>query len=341
MVKGSGINRLLVRLFYALLFCVPVVGCSGGSGKCAETEKVQDFPYAEIPLAIRNNPESAREYLLENFWDRYISKAGKDTSLLSIEENVLEKAYAEYLRLLLTENNAEKQAALQRQLIAKADSFAVAGKRQLLMNFLKFSELYLYNPNSPYLDEELYIPVLESVMNSEALDTLSKVPYAYQLELALLNRVGQKANDFPYTYLYGVENGGSQPLVKETTLYATEGKYLLIYFNNPGCMSCNEIKQILEQDVGIAGMIKDGELVILSLYIDGDSERWFSGYRDFPHEWIYAKGEQSLFADNTLYGIRAIPSLYLLDSNKKVLLKDASVGRTLEYLSLLGKEKQQ
>lgn len=340
MTKENKTERSFFWSLYIFLFCALVAGCGGGDGKSAETDKVQDFPYVEIPLAIRGNQEPAREYLLENFWNRYISEAGKDTSLLSIDENVFEKAYAEYLRLLLTEKNAEKQAALQRRLIAKADSFAVAGKKQLLMNLLKFSELYLYNPNSPYLNEELYIPLLESVMKSEALDTLSKIPYAYQLELALLNRIGHKANDFPYTFLCGNTADGSRPAVKESTLYETEGRYLLIYFNNPGCMSCNEIKQILEQESKIAEMIEGGELVILSLYIDGDSEGWFSGYRDFPREWIYAKGEQSLFADNTLYGIRAIPSLYLLDSSKKVLLKDASVGRTLEYLSLLGKEQQ-
>ena len=150
-----------------------------------------------------------------------------------------------------------------------------------------------------------------------------------------MNRVGQKANDFPYIYL----SGGAK-IPKESTLHETEGEYLLIYFNNPGCMSCTEIKSILEQNGNINSMIESGKLVILSLYIDGDDRQWLAGYDDFPQEWIYAKGDRSLFSDNSLYGIRAIPSLYLLDRDKKVLLKDASIGRAIDFLALLGDEQE-
>jgi hypothetical protein len=35
--------------------------------------------------------------------------------------------------------------------------------------------------------------------------------------------------------------------------------------------------------------------------------------------------------NNELYGIRAIPSMYLLDSNKEVILKDAVAEMVVEY----------
>lgn len=321
-------------IYIPLLLLLPIIFITGCKGD--NKDEIPDFPYVEIPLMVRQQPpQQIREYLLGHFWNRYISKAQEDTAVFHIENKKFEEAFANYVGLLWEEPDYNKVATSQKALMAKADSFAVAGCRKFFMDLVKYNELYLYNPNSPYLNEELYIPALEGILASESLDSLSKIPYSYQLDLALLNRVGQKANDFPYIYL----SGGAK-IPKESTLHETEGEYLLIYFNNPGCMSCTEIKSILEQNGNINSMIESGKLVILSLYIDGDDRQWLAGYDDFPQEWIYAKGDRSLFSDNSLYGIRAIPSLYLLDRDKKVLLKDASIGRAIDFLALLGDEQE-
>ena len=39
--------------------------------------------------------------------------------------------------------------------------------------------------------------------------------------------------------------------------------------------------------------------------------------------------------ENELYGLRAIPSLYLLDKEKRVILKDAPVEIVIEYLNTI------
>ena len=70
-------------------------------------------------------------------------------------------------------------------------------------------------------------------------------------------------------------------------------------------------------------MVEQGRLAVLALYIDQDLERWRANLKDYPQEWIYARDYSQSINIERIYTICAIPSLYLLDSGKRVLLKDA------------------
>jgi hypothetical protein len=48
-----------------------------------------------------------------------------------------------------------------------------------------------------------------------------------------------------------------------------------------------------------------------------------------PAEWIQGRDEYGLYKNN-VYDLRAIPSLYLLDKDKKVLLKDCTDLKEIE-----------
>ena len=52
----------------------------------------------------------------------------------------------------------------------------------------------------------------------------------------------------------------------------------------------------------------------------------------YPEEWYNGFDPDFVIRNETLYNVRAIPSLYLLDSEKTVLLKDAPENRMFEYL---------
>jgi len=55
--------------------------------------------------------------------------------------------------------------------------------------------------------------------------------YAFQLEMALKNLVGQKANDFHYTLASG----------QSFSLYDLKSEYTLLIFANPGCPTCESV----------------------------------------------------------------------------------------------------
>lgn len=350
--------RAFIILVVALSMGVTILcSCSTGKGNSDPVSQSEsaannaDFPYVEIPLYV-NNPLDALCFNIERFWAPYLMKAAKDTSLYSMDEKKFEEAYAKYIGLLqilerekpsFNPEDSRKAARViansHKKIFAAADSLYAVGYKKPLMRLIEMSERYLYNPNSPFLNEELYIPAVEAVLELKSLDSLHKMQHVYQKKMVMLNRKGTRAANFDFEYLIPDNKTSHSEGHKEnirrgySSLYKTEAQYLLIYFNNPGCASCKEIQEVLTNDPAVGNMLVDGKLKVLSMFIDKDTEAWEERFANSPKSWIYARDYRNQFEANELYGIRAIPSIYLLDKNKNVILKDAPVERIIEYFN--------
>lgn len=197
------------------------------------------------------------------------------------------------------------------------------GDSVALRQMVAFLAPPLSDPNSPLRNDELYIPLLETVIASPFYDSTEKVRPRYLLEMARKNRVGQPAADFSYTLADG----------KKGTLYGLEAPYVLVYINNPDCRACEKLREWMSDSYVIANQLKAGRLKILAIYPDEDLAAWRKHLDDTPAEWINGYDAELAMRKRELYELRAIPSLYLLDKDKKVLLKDCtSVDRVEAYL---------
>lgn len=177
------------------------------------------------------------------------------------------------------------------------------------------TDKYLYDPNSPLRNDELYITVLESQIENPALEDIYKVAPRERLKMSLKNRVGEKANDFSYTTSTGVKG----------TLYGVKADYLLVFFYDLGCPTCREVREGLMEVIGsgvLQEMINSGRLKILAVYPDSEMEEWDQYVNDIPKEWTNVYDGRQDINSNQLYNLQAVPSLYLLDKNKRVLVKD-------------------
>lgn len=182
----------------------------------------------------------------------------------------------------------------------------------------------LSDPNSQVRNEELFIPILEAVIASPFVGEVDKIRPQYLLDLARKNRVGQPAIDFTYTLADG----------KQATLYGIEAPYTVILLNNPDCPMCRDIKEMMSTSPVLVKAVETGRLKILALYPDADVTLWRNHLYEMPDEWINGYDKDQTLRNEGLYDIRAIPSLYLLDANKTVLLKDVSNPEEIEYYLL-------
>jgi hypothetical protein len=55
----------------------------------------------------------------------------------------------------------------------------------------------------------------------------------------------------------------------------------------------------------------------------------------YPEEWYNGFDPNLVIRGEGLYNVRAIPSLYLLDQEKRVILKDAPENKMMSYLMSL------
>ena len=254
----------------------------------------------------------------ETFWDDY----DFNNIALIHQPDITEQKFANFCvslsRMSEPERNRQVDTLLTRSLRGSRDMFA---------NFMTLAEKYLYDPNSPYRNGELYLPFLQWTIHSTQIEDVWKERPRYQLKLVLENRVGTQAHDFHY-----ITNGRSSTkgIATKGTLYGIKSEYTLIYFNNPECHDCGRVHGYLVASKIFTTMLQTGRLKLLALYPDEDLGAWSRHKEEYPSSWIAARYAKK--ADRDSYHLPAIPSLYLLDKTKKVLLKDATVEAVEEYL---------
>ena len=119
---------------------------------------------------------------------------------------------------------------------------------------------------------------------------------------------------------------------KRRTLYGIKARRILLIFGNPDCTACKEIQETFTQYPELSAQIADGTLKVVDIYIDEDIELWKARKAAYPASWINGYDPTFSIRTDLIYNVRAVPSLYLLDENKTVLLKDAVPEKVLQAL---------
>lgn len=299
---------MIILLFVTILL---LSGCAGAGGTTAKDETKPSFKMVSVPVAL-NSEQARAEYMADHYWDNFDFG---DTTLISMPE-LAEQAFSNYIAIIQNINTQRIEQSINKLLShAQSDSTMFA-------YFTELSERYLYDPNSPLRDEELYIPVLRFIIASPKVDEVMKIRPRELLDMALKNRPGHKANNFGYTTIKGTRGD----------LYSIGSNYTLIFFNNPGCHACKEISEQILASQTISRMLADRSLSILALYPDLDLVEWHKYAANIPGDWINAHDKSRKITDDQLYDLKAIPTLYLLDKDKTVLLKDANFGSVEQLL---------
>lgn len=275
------------------------------------TTTVPIFRLPDIP-AMLTDSEQRMEYLAHHYWD-CIHPA--DTSLLHHQEEI-EQAWADYCDLLLHLPLPSAQEAVKSFFTTREADLRVYG------HFKSLAEKYLDDPNSPFRNEEIHIATLEAMIASPLLSDIDKLRPRERLKLALRNRVGTRAVNFAYARFNGAQG----------TLYPISTAYTLLFFNEPGCPSCASAIAALHTSSLISRLLDEHRLTLLALYVDDNVAEWQRHTADFPDNWINGYDPSQQIRNRQLYDLRATPSLYLLDKDKKVLLKDATAEQVLEWL---------
>lgn len=305
------------KLFSLLIPLSLLTACNNSKASSVSTNEVPTdtitvFTLPAIPPML-NTPELRADYLVRHYWEN-VNFA--DTNYVHHPE-ITEQAWADYIDILKLVPAKNADAALK-------ELFAQVEKTKTSYLYLaELADKYLYDPNSPMRNEELYISVLDALIATPILSDVEKIRPQARRELAQKNRAGTKAIDFTYTLASG----------KKSTLYALNAPYTLLFINNPGCHACAETIEALKNAPAINHAISRKELQILSLYPDEELDEWKRHLSDFPAAWINGYDAKQTIKEKNLYDLKAIPTLYLLDKDKKVLLKDVTTMEIEQYLS--------
>lgn len=305
-------NINIIPVLCFLLLC----SCKNGNASSQSTnETIQDtiksITLPAIP-AMMTAPEQRADFLVKHYWDN-VNFA--DTNYIHHPE-VTEQAWADYCDIL---NHVPLETAQEamRKTIERTNV-----DKKVFTYITDLADKYLYDPNSPMRNEEFYIPVLDAMLDSPLLEEIEKVRPKARRELAQKNRIGTKALNFNYTLASGAQG----------SLYQLQAEYILLFINNPGCHACTETIDALRNAPIINQLLEQKRLTVLSIYPDEELDEWRKHLNEFPQEWINGYDKKFAIKEQQLYDLKAIPTLYLLNKEKTVLLKDATAQAVEEYL---------
>ncbi len=309
-------NRIL---FAVVWWAAAAVAAGAGRGvfvclhpfACSTEQTTQppELPLPEVPVLLLS-PESRAAYVVEHFWD---AMNFEDISR-SRNRDFMEQNFVNYISLFPLADTAVCRTSVV-SLLRRAETDAAAYRL-----LVELAEHYLYDAGSPLMNETYYTWFLEEIIRSKQLKKSERIRPQQQLAVVRKNRVGTPAADFIY----------ETPDGQRHTLYDTTDEYTLLLFYDPTCDHCKEIIDELRHDVYISLRTAGGRLRVLAVCVDVPRETWLRQRALLPADWTAGFDADDVIDGGERYVLRAMPSLYLLDSDKKVLLKDvppAAVSR--------------
>ena len=295
---------------YYILAILSITLCLGCAPKQRKATQAKSYHFRHVQPPMQATEEQQVAYMRDHFWDKfdfadtlYATKA--DTTEMM-------HAFAGYVGNFVGPLNQEPiRKLMQRASVSK----------KMFDYFVMLAEKVLHDPNSPYRSDELYIPVLEAQLASPYYDKYEKIAPEYDLRVVSQNRIGQSANDFDYTDRTG----------RTRNMYSLNTDFVIVYINNPGCAMCRDITEALKQSPIISDLQQQGRLRVLAIYPDENLDEWHKHLSDMPSEWINGYDRGCRIERENLYNVSAIPALYLLNKEKKVLVKDSTNVGEIEY----------
>ncbi len=311
------------RIIIIALSAVIATGCV--QNRKAEQFQALPFPDVKIPAMMTGSADVA-EYISMHYWDGLTDPSRDypcDSLYVSgVKKEDVEQKFADWNAVLgvLPRSIADKAVNALYEKAAACERKDTSSN--VFDTFVMLAEKYFYDPNSPVRNEDHYHAFVRNLASFEGFDEAVRGKYAYQARMTALNREGTVAADFRFADRNG----------RIHSLHGINAPMTLLFFSNPGCDACMEIIKVLSGHEGIASMIADGRLAVLNIYIDEDIQAWREYMPIYPEQWYNGFDPDMVIRGETLYDVRAIPSLYLLDHKKRVILKDAPENRVFETL---------
>ena len=322
-------KKRILHIVTVIIAATLLVSCGGRGGSSAHQPEIKFRSLSlskgpQVPSMITDRTE-ASEYIVTHFWDNFLDGGYTcdSTHVNGVSADEVESAIGMYVTLL--EDNCSRSFAGKtiEEFFKKVERFTKDHPGTNVYGFFeKMIPKYLYDPNSPVRDEDLYLPYVSGLASSDMTDEDKKAAYSFDREMCSLNPVGSVASDFTFTDLSG----------KRYSLHGIKAEHTLLMFTNPGCQTCKETINSLVSNATVRRLVESGDLAVANIYIDLEREKWLALAREYPSAWYNGYDQDYAIRQNRNYNVRGIPSLYVLDADKKVLLKDAPVEKVMSVL---------
>ena len=304
--------RCLLRNILVSLILFSIICSCDNSRKqdrleTVSVDSITELPLPSVPSGITTTEDRAA-FVARHFWDALDFRSDP----LAVDTAFMEQNFANFISVLAVtpqDRAGEAVQGLCKMALGNPDAFSLLES---------VAEKYLDDPNSPMRDEETYIHFLRHISEAPFLSDVERIRPRHRLADALKNRPGSQAADFGFVD----RSGSSTTLMREL---APNPLNLLIFYD-PDCSQCKEIMGRL------SALALPQEVGIIAVDVEDDHDAWQRTKDSLPARWQVGFATTPVL-DDGLYVLAASPTLYLLDSTGKVILKDPPVDQAIAALT--------
>ena len=311
-----------MKKYVAILAAALLMLSCGSRGRQQKTAApvTRDFPAVEAPAMIQDEAELL-EYIVLHFWDEFSKWDYPTDSLIikGVKKEDVESQMGVFATLVRYVSLPVGEKAMEGLFTCAASS------PDALEPMAKMTEFYFFDPNSPVRNEALYLPFVRRLAASPLTKPEMRGAYEWDARMCALNRPGTIATDFRF-----IDTAG-----RGRNLHGIKSEYILLVFGNPDCTACRELVANMSASPEISALEASGRLKVVDIYIDREIDDWKAKAASYPKHWINGYDPTFTIRQDLIYNIRAIPSIYLLDKEKRVILKDAPEDYALDVLRRL------
>lgn len=289
-------------LWYILIFLLVFQSCQPKASRETSSVEQQDTLMEEADLT--STP-------LYTYWDSYNFQ---DIDAIN-DPNQGEQAFVDFIYLFPRFDREAVSLAIHHML----DQARV--NKKVFDFFVEQYRKYLYDPNSPMRNDLYYEPVLVYLLDSALVTNDDKIKTRSLLTLVQKNQVGSIAADFSFQQMDG----------ETRLLSAISSRYTMLFFYEPGCSHCEQAIVDMQSNGVINDAIARKELTVLAVYPFGGFDIWKNYQKQVPDNWLNVFDEKEEIVKGGKYDLKATPTIFLLDSDKRVLLKDTDTQQLAAF----------
>ncbi len=122
-----------------------------------------------------------------------------------------------------------------------------------------------------------------------------------------------------------IQDPRKQPVV----LHNIDAEYLVLYFWDSECSFCVQATPKLEEAYN---NLVDYGVKVFAVNTERDSTKWLEAIENYPGEWIHGHDIHNTSGFRDTYNIYAIPKIFILDRDKKIIAKDIGVEHVEQFI---------
>lgn len=255
------------------------------TGFPASARDGMEFVFPAIPDSITDSGKRA-EYVVCHFWDNALDADYTDAVVMETFFYALGKI-SQKERIIAVNNLIDS-------CIADLDRLSVVAS---------FVDFHLGEPESPYRNDSLYLQSQRHIVDSEVPEEYKLAP-RHRIELLTKNPLGAVAPDFTFRQKDG-----------RIMRFAQVQMPCALVFAASECGRCRD--ELIKYSPDLHSLRLNG-WTVLTVYLDGKIPPYTSDFSDI--EVVADIGNNIL--ENDIYVARRLPSVYLIDMDRKILEKE-------------------